>query len=57
MKMLAEATGTRINTIWRIENGRANPSWELAIKISQVLHCTLDEISAHNVVNKETIQQ
>jgi len=42
MKTLAEATGTTGNTIWRIENGRANPSWELAIKIAKYLGCSLD---------------
>ena len=43
-KQLASAIGVRPNTIWRIEHNRANPSWEAAIKISEYLHCTLDEL-------------
>jgi len=41
---LADSVGVRRETIMRLENAKYNPSLELAVKISQVLKVSIEEL-------------
>ena len=41
---LARAVGVTPNTIWQLEKGLINPSWQLACDIAKVLEVSLDEL-------------
>ena len=41
---LAEMVGVRRETIGKLENGRYNPSWKLAIDIAKVFNKTVAEV-------------
>lgn len=47
-KELADLINVRRETILRLENNRYNPSLEMALKIAQVFHCTVEDIFTLN---------
>ncbi|MBU9674719.1 helix-turn-helix transcriptional regulator [Planococcus sp. CP5-4] len=48
---LAKTVGVRRETIGNLENGRYNPSLKLAMDISKVFGCTVEDI--FEIVNNE----
>lgn len=44
LKDVARGVNSTQNTIWRIEKGIANPSWDIANRIAEFLGCTLDDL-------------
>ena len=43
-EQLAEKVGVRRETIMRLEAGKYNPSWKLAIDISRVVETPIEEL-------------
>ena len=45
---LGEKLGVSAQTVWRWENGSRQPDIETAVKIANILKCTLDELITPN---------
>lgn len=45
---LGRRLGVATHTVWRWENGSRHPDIQTAVKIAEILGCTLDELSAQN---------
>jgi Predicted transcriptional regulators len=49
---LAKRTGVTRQTIVAIENGKYSPTLELAFRIAEVFHTTLDEVFSYEIIKE-----